>query len=112
VIEKEESYKVNLKGGSKTMNQYLEIEIGDETKEFRLLYISNQSLDERELYKWIKELESLSKQIPTISEINDKQRNIKEMVTMRQDSKQLQEKAAKQIEKRYRSNYRSQIFFF
>jgi hypothetical protein len=24
----------------------------------------------------------------------------------------LQEKAAKQIEKRYRSNYRSQIFFF
>jgi hypothetical protein len=72
VIEKEESYKVNFKGGSKTMNHYLLVKISDEVKEFKLVFISNKELDERELYKWIKELELSNQKKPTIGEIEEK----------------------------------------
>lgn len=40
------------------MNHYLKVQIGEDVKEFKLLFISNKALDERELYKWIEELES------------------------------------------------------
>lgn len=72
VLEKEETYKVNYKGASKTLNSYLLIKIGDEVKEFKLLFISNKELEERDLYKWITELETLGLKKPTTGEIEEK----------------------------------------
>lgn len=63
---------MNFKSGSKTMNHYLLVQIGDEVKEFQIIFISNKKLDERELYKWIKELESSNQKKPTIEEIEHK----------------------------------------
>ena len=87
------------------MNHYLLVQIGDDVKEFQIIFISNKKLDERELYKWIKELESSNQRKPTIEEIESKKQNIQEVLKVRYDSKQLQQKAAQQIEKRYRSKF-------
>jgi hypothetical protein len=81
---------VNFKGGAKTMNHYLLVQIGDDVKEFQIIFISNKKLDERELYKWIKELESSNQRKPTIEEIESKKQNIQEVLKVRYDSKQLQ----------------------
>lgn len=93
VHEKEETYKVNYKGATKTLNSYLSIRIGDEVKEFKLLFISNKELEERDLYKWIKELETLNLKKPTTREIEEKGEEIKKYVNTRFDSALLQQKA-------------------
>lgn len=77
VFEKEETYKVNYKGATKTLNSYLLVRIGDEVKEFKLLFISNKELEDRDLYKWIKEFETLGLKKPTTGEIEEKVEQIK-----------------------------------
>lgn len=94
------------------MNHYLLVKIGDEVKEFKLLFISNKELDERELYKWIKELEQGNQKKPTIEEIEIKKQTIREVLNVRFDSKQLQQKAAEHIEKRFKSKFIILRFLF
>ena len=91
VVEKEETYKVNFKGGHRTLNLYLQVEIGGEadTRDIPILYISNKKLDERDLYKYIKELEAEGVKKPTISEIEEKRQTIDERMKKRLSSMQL-----------------------
>ena len=68
---------MNYKGATKTLNSYLSVRIGDEVKEFKLLFISNKELDDRDLYRWIKELETLGLKKPTTGEIEEKVERMK-----------------------------------
>jgi hypothetical protein len=103
VHEKEETYKVNYKGATKTLNCYLSVRIGDESKEFKLLFISNKELEERDLYKWIKELETLNLRKPTTGEIEQKGEQIKKYINTRFDCALLQQKADEQIDRKLKS---------
>lgn len=105
MLEKEETYKVNYKGATKTLNSYLLIRIGDEVKEFKLLFISNKELEERDLYKWITELETLGLKKPTTWDIEEKGEQIKKFVNTRFDSALLQQKADEQIDRKLKSRF-------
>lgn len=72
VLEKPQHYIVE----NKELNKFLIVKIGNETKEFKIQYISNKKIEDSELYRYLKELESYGQKIPTIRQVKNKHKQV------------------------------------
>jgi len=101
VIEKPELYKVD----SKQLGKYLKVRIGDEIKELKIQFISNKSLDERELYKWIEEIVRINgkEAIPTLLQIEDLYNSVKDTFSKKYTSEHIKNILEEKNRQRLRS---------
>ena len=105
VVEKEESYKVESKAGSKTLNKYLLVRMGNEEKELKFIFISNKEIDQRELYKWLEELKAFEMKKPTIEMIEEKYKQIKEILDSKYSASDIKKIVEIKVEQRYQSKF-------
>lgn len=93
---------METQSGAKKLNKYLIVRIGNEEKEFQFVYISNQSIKDRELYNWLQELASYSLKKPTLGEIQAKQKDIKSILHSKYKAKEIKQMVDKRREDRYK----------
>lgn len=72
-----ETGKIYQLGGART-NKGLQLRHGNDTRVFRLEFVSNQEFTENEFMKWKEAMFSAGMQLPTLDEINKKEVVIKE----------------------------------
>lgn len=109
VIEKDETYEVDTQAGAKKLNKYLIVKIGNEDKEFQFVFISNKSMEERELHNWLKELEEYELPKPTVFEVEKKEKEVMEIINSKYKAKDIKEMVKIKRENRYKS--KTNIFY-
>lgn len=105
VIEKDQSYSVEVKSGKKTVNKYLLVKIGNEEKEFKFMYISNKGVEDRELYKWLQELSNFEIPKPTVEEVENKYEEINSILHLKYTAQDIKQLVEKKVEKRFKSKF-------
>eukprot|EP01125_Pyxidicula_operculata_P013404 TRINITY_DN4442_c0_g1_i1.p1 TRINITY_DN4442_c0_g1~~TRINITY_DN4442_c0_g1_i1.p1 ORF type:complete len:543 (-),score=160.34 TRINITY_DN4442_c0_g1_i1:155-1783(-) len=77
VVESTSSYKL----GKKECNHMINCKIGDKTKSFQMQYVSNQIPSQEEFNVWMRWLEKMNEEPPTITEIKSLQKQIHDAST-------------------------------
>jgi RNA polymerase-associated protein RTF1 len=102
VVEKPLTYKVE----NKELNKYLLVRVGNETREFRIQYISSKRVEDSELYRYLKELESYGQAIPTIRQLKSQHRKVVEILNSKYTATEIEQI----VEKRNQDKLDSTIY--
>lgn len=94
VLEKPQHYMVE----NKEINKYLLVKIGNETKEFKIQFISNKKIEDSELYRYLKELESYGQRIPTIRQVRNKHKQVVNILNSKYTAKDIEQIVEKRNE--------------
>lgn len=85
-----ETAKVYQLGGTRT-NKGLQLRHGNDSRVFRLEFVSNQEFTESEFMKWKEAMFSAGMQLPTLDEINKKEVSIKEALNYKFNDQDIEE---------------------
>lgn len=90
IIDVVETAKVYQLGSTRT-NKGLQLRHGNDTRVFRLEFVSNQEFAENEFMKWREAMMSAGMQFPTLDEIAKKEQSIKEAVNYKFNDKDIED---------------------
>ncbi|KTF75711.1 hypothetical protein cypCar_00021328, partial [Cyprinus carpio] len=90
IIDVVETAKVYQLGSTRT-NKGLQLRHGNDTRVFRLEFVSNQEFTENEFMKWKEAMISAGMQFPTLDEIAKKEQSIKEAVNYKFNDKDIED---------------------
>uniref|UniRef100_A0A673LIJ3 RNA polymerase-associated protein RTF1 homolog n=1 Tax=Sinocyclocheilus rhinocerous TaxID=307959 RepID=A0A673LIJ3_9TELE len=90
IIDVVETAKVYQLGSTRT-NKGLQLRHGNDTRVFRLEFVSNQEFAESEFMKWKEAMISAGMQFPTLDEIGKKEQSIKEAVNYKFNDKDIED---------------------
>uniref|UniRef100_A0A9J7ZBQ2 RNA polymerase-associated protein RTF1 homolog n=1 Tax=Cyprinus carpio carpio TaxID=630221 RepID=A0A9J7ZBQ2_CYPCA len=90
IIDVVETAKVYQLGSTRT-NKGLQLRHGNDTRVFRLEFVSNQEFTENEFMKWKEAMISAGMQFPTLDEISKKEQSIKEAVNYKFNDKDIED---------------------
>ncbi|KAI2657941.1 hypothetical protein H4Q32_009373 [Labeo rohita] len=90
IIDVVETAKVYQLGSTRT-NKGLQLRHGNDTRVFRLEFVSNQEFTESEFMKWKEAMMSAGMQLPTLDEIAKKEQSIKEAVNYKFNDKDIED---------------------
>jgi hypothetical protein len=99
VIEKPQGYMVE----NKEVNKYLLVNVGNETKEFKIQFISNKRIEDSELYRYLKELESNGQKLPTIRKVKEIHKRVIENLNSKYTAKDIEQIVEKKHEQKMKS---------
>uniref|UniRef100_A0A671QS04 RNA polymerase-associated protein RTF1 homolog n=1 Tax=Sinocyclocheilus anshuiensis TaxID=1608454 RepID=A0A671QS04_9TELE len=90
IIDVVETAKIYQLGSTRT-NKGLQLRHGNDTRVFRLEFVSNQEFTESEFMKWKEAMISAGMQFPTLDEIGKKEQSIKEAVNYKFNDKDIED---------------------
>lgn len=90
IVDVVETAKVYQLGTSRT-NKGLQLRHGNDTRVFRLEFVSNQEFTDNEFMKWKEAMIIAGMQVPTLDEINKKEQSIKEAVNHKFNDKDIED---------------------
>jgi len=90
IIDIVETAKVYQLGTTRT-NKGLQLRHGNDTRVFRLEFVSNQEFTENEFMKWKEAMIIAGMQVPTLDEISKKEQSIKEAVNYKFNDKDIED---------------------
>ncbi|KAL2099174.1 hypothetical protein ACEWY4_005654 [Coilia grayii] len=90
IIDVVETAKVYQLGTTRT-NKGLQLRHGNDTRVFRLEFVSNQEFTENEFMKWKEAMIIAGMQVPTLDEIAKKEQSIKEAVNYKFNDKDIED---------------------
>ncbi|KAM9476543.1 RNA polymerase-associated protein RTF1 homolog isoform 1-T1 [Clarias gariepinus] len=90
IVDVVETGKVYQLGSTRT-NKGLQLRHGNDTRVFRLEFVSNQEFTESEFMKWKEAMHGAGMQIPTLDEITKKEQSIKEAVNYKFNDKDIED---------------------
>lgn len=90
IIDVVETAKIYQLGSTRT-NKGLQLRHGNDTRVFRLEFVSNQEFTESEFMKWKEAMMIAGMQLPTLDEINKKEQSIKEAVNYKFNDKDIED---------------------
>ncbi|XP_016364091.1 RNA polymerase-associated protein RTF1 homolog [Sinocyclocheilus rhinocerous] len=100
IIDVVETAKVYQLGSTRT-NKGLQLRHGNDTRVFRLEFVSNQEFAESEFMKWKEAMISAGMQFPTLDEIGKKEQSIKEAVNYKFNDKDIEDFGVALLNKSY-----------
>lgn len=103
VVEKPQSYVVE----NKEVNKYLIVRVGNETKEFKIQFISNKKIEDSELYRYLKELENNGQRLPTIRKVKEIHKRVVDNLNSKYTAKEIEQFVEKKHEQKMNSKLRS-----
>ncbi|XP_052006945.1 RNA polymerase-associated protein RTF1 homolog [Xyrauchen texanus] len=90
IIDVVETAKIYQLGTTRT-NKGLQLRHGNDTRVFRLEFVSNQEFTESEFMKWKEAMFSAGMQLPNLDEITKKEQSIKEAVNYKFNDKDIED---------------------
>ena len=87
VIEKPQTYSVE----NKELNKYLLIKVSNEIREFKILFISSKKIEDSELYRYLKELESHGLPIPTIRHVKNQHKKVVDILNSKYTATEIEQ---------------------
>ncbi|KAI7805844.1 RNA polymerase-associated protein RTF1 homolog [Triplophysa rosa] len=90
IIDVVETAKIYQLGSTRT-NKGLQLRHGNDTRVFRLEFVSNQEFTESEFMKWKEAMFVAGMQFPTLDEISKKEQSIKEAVNYKFNDKDIED---------------------
>ena len=101
VVEKLQTYNVE----NKELNKYLQVKVGNEIREFRIQYISSKKIEDSELYRYLKELESYGQPIPTIRQVKNKHKKVVEILNSKYTATEIEQIVEKRNQDKLNSKF-------
>lgn len=90
IVDVVETAKIYQLGTTRT-NKGLQLRHGNDTRVFRLEFVSNQEFTENEFMKWREAMIIAGMQVPTLDEITKKEQSIKEAVNYKFNDKDIED---------------------
>ncbi|XP_051507570.1 RNA polymerase-associated protein RTF1 homolog [Myxocyprinus asiaticus] len=90
IIDVVETAKIYQLGSTRT-NKGLQLRHGNDTRVFRLEFVSNQEFTESEFMKWREAMMSAGMELPALDEITKKEQSIKEAVNYKFNDKDIED---------------------
>lgn len=101
VVERPQTYKVE----EKDINKYLIIKMGNEEKEFKILFISNKPMGGIELSPYLKELSSLNLPVPQLYQVKERAKRLESLLKSKYTAKEIETLVEKRkLEKMAKTN--------
>lgn len=90
IVDVVETAKIYQLGTTRT-NKGLQLRHGNDTRVFRLEFVSNQEFTENEFMKWKEAMIIANMQVPTLDEVTKKEQSIKEAVNYKFNDKDIED---------------------